>query len=81
MAGVWRVAGPLMSDDDDMVRKGVGWLLREAARTEPEKVVKFCRKHEHHAARLILRTAAETMPREWKEKLLGRAGKKKPKKR
>jgi len=67
----WKVAAPLMPDDDDMVRKGVGWLLREAARTAPAGVVAFCKKHEHHAARLILRTASETMSDEWKVKLLG----------
>jgi len=69
---VWKVATPLMPDEDDMVRKGVGWLMREAARTAPKEVVEFCRKHEHHANRLILRTASETMDEKWKKKLLGR---------
>jgi len=72
MEDVWRVASPLMPDEDDMVRKGVGWLLREAARMSPGEVVAFCRKHEHHANRLILRTASETMSEEWKAKLLGK---------
>jgi 3-methyladenine DNA glycosylase AlkD len=71
LADVWKVASPLMPDEDDMVRKGVGWLLREAARTAPEEVVKFCKKHEHQACRLILRTASETMSAEWKKRLLG----------
>jgi 3-methyladenine DNA glycosylase AlkD len=69
---VWKVASPLMPDKDDMVKKGVGWLLREAARTAPAEVVAFCKKHEHHAARFILRTASETMSDEWKKKLLGK---------
>ncbi len=72
LADVWRVAAPLMPDEEDMVRKGVGWLLREAARTAPGKVVTFCKKHEERAARLILRTAAETMSKSWREKLLGK---------
>lgn len=71
LADIFKVAAPLMPDDDDMVQKGVGWLLREAARTAPEKVVKFCKTHEHHASRLILRTAAETMNEKWQQKLLG----------
>jgi len=74
---VWKVAAPLMPDAEDMVRKGVGWLLREAARTAPEEVVKFIKKHEHRTCRLIMRTAAETMPQKLKEDLLGRKNKKK----
>ncbi len=70
LSDVWRIAAPLMPDKDDMARKGVAWLLREAARTAPDKVVNFCKKHEHHAARLILRTATETMPEKWKTELL-----------
>jgi 3-methyladenine DNA glycosylase AlkD len=60
-----------MSDKDDMVKKGVGWLLREAARLAPGEVVAFCKKHEKTTTRFILRTASETMSSEWKEKLLG----------
>jgi len=76
LADVWRVAALLMPDKEDMVRKGVGWLLRETARTEPEKVVEFCQKHEDKASRLILRTAAETMPEAWRVKLLGKSKRK-----
>jgi 3-methyladenine DNA glycosylase AlkD len=68
----FKVAAPLMPDEDDMVRKGVGWLLREAARTAPDRVVQFCKVHEHHAARLILRTASETMDEKHKKELLGK---------
>jgi len=70
---IWKVAAPLMPDKDDMVQKAVGWLMREAARTAPAQVVAFCKKHEHHANRLILRTATETMSQEWKAKLLGKS--------
>ncbi len=72
LADVWRVAELLMPDEEDIVQKGVGWLLREAARTVPEKVVKFCRKHESCTSRLVLRTAAETMNEKWRVKLLGK---------
>ena len=76
LVDAFKVAAPLMPDEEDMVRKGVGWLLREAARTAPERVVKFCKAHEHHAARIILRTAAETMNEKWRKKLLGKTEKK-----
>jgi 3-methyladenine DNA glycosylase AlkD len=72
LSDVWKVSTPLMPDKDDMVRKGVGWLLREAARLAPGEVTEFCKKHEAHASRLILRTASETMPEEWKKRLLGK---------
>lgn len=32
---VFRIADRLMTDGDDMVRKGMGWLLKEASKDHP----------------------------------------------
>ena len=31
-----RVCEALLADQDDMVQKGLGWLLREAAKADPK---------------------------------------------
>lgn len=51
----------LLPDRDDMVEKGVGWLLKEAYPAQPAKVVAFLAMHGAKASRLTLRYAAEKM--------------------
>ncbi len=55
------VAGRLIEDPDDLVRKGVGWLLKEAYPKKPRDLVRFLREHGASAPRLVLRLAAEKM--------------------
>jgi 3-methyladenine DNA glycosylase AlkD len=55
----------LLADEDDMVQKGLGWLLREAAKADPATTVPYLMEIRPHAPRLVLRTACETLsPRE-----------------
>ena len=66
-----RVSGMLLCDDDDMVQKGLGWLLRETAKFDGAKTVPYLVKIRETAPRLVLRTACETLgPRE-RERVLG----------
>lgn len=58
---ILRIAQPLMPDDDDMVRKGVGWLLKETYPKKPSEVVRFLEPWRGKAPRLVLRYAAEKM--------------------
>jgi 3-methyladenine DNA glycosylase AlkD len=58
---ILRVAQPLVPDDDDMVRKGVGWLLKETYPKKPREVVRFLEPWRGKAPRLVLRYAAEKM--------------------
>ena len=66
-----RVSEMLLSDKDDMVQKGLGWLLREAAKYNREKTVPYLMTTRDRAPRLVLRTACETLPPELKTKILG----------
>jgi 3-methyladenine DNA glycosylase AlkD len=52
----------LLADDDDMVRKGLGWLLREWGKVRPEETVPLLMDVRARAARLVLRTACERLP-------------------
>ena len=52
----------LLTDDDDMVRKGLGWLLREWGKVRPEETVPLLMDVKGAAPRLVLRTACERLP-------------------
>ena len=55
------IASRMMTDPDDMVQKGVGWLLKETYPKRPREVVAFLKPWRGRAARLLLRYAAEKM--------------------
>jgi 3-methyladenine DNA glycosylase AlkD len=59
---VMRLSNLLLADQDDMVRKGLGWLLRESAKADPKRTVPYLVKIREWAPRLVLRTACETLP-------------------
>ena len=55
-----------------MVQKGLGWLLREAAKFNPKQTVKYLMTIRERAPRLVLRTACETLPVDVRERVLER---------
>jgi 3-methyladenine DNA glycosylase AlkD len=57
-----KLSDSLLDDHDDMVQKGLGWLLRETAKHDPKRSVPYLMKIRGHAPRLVLRTACETLP-------------------
>ncbi|MGI9104424.1 MAG: DNA alkylation repair protein [Terriglobales bacterium] len=67
-----RLAGLLLADDDDMVQKGLGWLLREYAKADSDHALKLLMKIRARAPRLVLRTACETLPADQKRSVLTR---------
>jgi len=68
---IQRIAEMLLSSDDDMVRKGLGWLLREAAKANRDETAAYLMLIRERAPRLVLRTACETLPAEMREQVLG----------
>jgi len=71
-AAIFRIAGALLQDLDDMVQKGVGWTLKEAYPKKPAEVMKFLLPRASRTPRLILRLAAEKMTTGDRARLLGR---------
>ena len=57
-----RLSDRLLSDQDDMVQKGLGWLLRETAKFDAKRTVPYLMSIRNRAPRLVLRTACETLP-------------------
>jgi len=58
---ILEVAARMMEDRDEMVQKGVGWLLKETHARHPHAVVGFLEKWKARTPRLLLRYAAEKM--------------------
>jgi 3-methyladenine DNA glycosylase AlkD len=65
-----RLSDLLLSDEDDMVQKGLGWLLRETAKADSKRTVPYLMSIRGRAPRLVLRTACETLPAGLKRKIL-----------
>ncbi len=60
-AEIVRLSNRLLHDEDDMVQKGLGWLLRETAKADARRAVPYLMKIRKNAPRLVLRTACETL--------------------
>jgi 3-methyladenine DNA glycosylase AlkD len=60
------IAALLLTDRDDMVQKGYGWLLKEASRKHTDEVFAFVMKNRKQMPRTALRYAIELMPKEMK---------------
>jgi len=69
---IFRIATPLIPDEDDMVQKGVGWLLKETYPKKPAEVVRFLLPLREKTSRLVLRYAAEKMTVADKARVLAR---------
>jgi 3-methyladenine DNA glycosylase AlkD len=65
-----KLSDSLLADQDDMVQKGLGWLLRETAKFDPKRTVPYLMKIRGRAPRLVLRTACETLPGSVKRRIL-----------
>ncbi|MGH9499698.1 MAG: DNA alkylation repair protein [Terriglobales bacterium] len=57
-----RLTALLLDDQDDMVQKGLGWLLRETAKFDAKRTVPYLMSIRGRTPRLVLRTACETLP-------------------
>ncbi len=69
---ITRLSNSLLADEDDMVQKGLGWLLRETAKYDAKRTVPYLMKIRGRTPRLVLRTACETLPDGVKRKILAR---------
>ncbi|OPZ92645.1 MAG: DNA alkylation repair enzyme [candidate division TA06 bacterium ADurb.Bin417] len=67
---VFEIADLLMADEDDLVRKGYGWLLKEASRLHRDEVFDYVVRNRWKMARTALRYAIELMPKELKSEAM-----------
>ncbi len=59
---IFEIANILLTDPDDMVQKGYGWMLKEASRLHKDEVFQFVMKNKRKMPRTALRYAIELMP-------------------
>jgi 3-methyladenine DNA glycosylase AlkD len=64
------IAHRLAGDRDDMVRKGLGWLLREWGKARPHEAVPLLMDIRPRTSRLVLRTACERLPARERTRIL-----------
>lgn len=65
-------AEALLADPDDLVRKGTGWLLKEASRRFRDQVHTFVMDRRGRMPRTILRYALERMPPDLRRQAMAR---------
>ena len=59
---ILEVATKLMYDEDDLVQKGYGWMLKETSKAHQKQVFNFVVKYRKTMPRTALRYAIEKMP-------------------
>ncbi len=67
---VFQTAGILLRDEDDLVQKGYGWMLKEASNKFPGEVFQYVMKQGKEMPRTALRYAIEKMPAKWKKQAM-----------
>ena len=67
-----RRAVPMLPEKEFFIRKAIGWVLRDASRTQPEQVFAFLRAHRASASGLTLREGARNLPAPMRIAILGK---------
>ena len=63
---IFEIADRLLVDEDDLVQKGYGWMLKVASQLHQQEVFDYVIKHKSIMPRTALRYAIEKMPEEMK---------------
>jgi len=66
------ISDRLLTDKDDMVQKGYGWMLKEGSNLHQDEVYHYVLKHRHDMPRTALRYAIEKMPHDLKSEAMKR---------
>jgi len=66
LSDILEIADILLLDKDDMVRKGYGWMLKEASKKNQREIFEYVLKNRAVMPRTALRYAIEKMPADLK---------------
>jgi 3-methyladenine DNA glycosylase AlkD len=69
---IFEIAGILLHDNDDMVQKGYGWMLKAASEAHQKEVFNYVLKNKAEMPRTSLRYAIEKMPSDLKTKAMAK---------
>jgi 3-methyladenine DNA glycosylase AlkD len=70
---VFDIADILLHDEDDLVRKGYGWMLKEASRLHRNEVLEYVVRNRATMPRVALRYAIELMPDDMRRTAMAKA--------
>lgn len=70
LKGIFLIADELFLDEDDLVQKGYGWMLKVAADVWQKEVFEYVLKHKNKMPRTALRYAIEKMPGDLKKQAM-----------
>jgi 3-methyladenine DNA glycosylase AlkD len=64
------IADILLTDRDDMVQKGYGWMLKAASQSHQQEVFNYVMRNKAVMPRTALRYAIEKMPQELRKQAM-----------
>jgi len=67
---VFEISDRLLLDEDDLVQKGYGWLLKVASHIHQKEVFQYVMKNKENMPRTALRYAIEKMPQSLRKKAM-----------
>jgi 3-methyladenine DNA glycosylase AlkD len=67
---IFDIADILLPDEDDLVQKGYGWMLKEASKEHQKEVFEYIMKNKKAMPRTALRYAIEKMPPDLRKKAM-----------
>lgn len=69
---IFGLAEILLTDSEDMVQKGYGWMLKAASEAHRDNIFSFVMNHKARMPRTALRYAIEKMPAEMKKQAMAK---------
>ncbi|MFH0897082.1 MAG: DNA alkylation repair protein [Candidatus Bathyarchaeota archaeon] len=69
---IFEICDCLLSDEDDLVQKGYGWLLKETSKTHQKQVFEYVMKNKKDMPRTALRYAIEKLPKDLRDRAMKR---------
>ena len=67
---IFEISDLLLKDKDDLVRKGYGWMLKEASKAHRQEVFEYVMKNKKDMPRTSLRYAIEKLPKDLRDKAM-----------
>lgn len=69
---IFDISDALLEDQDDMVQKGYGWMLKEASRKHQKEVFEYVLRNKENMPRTALRYSIELMPEEMRNEAMSK---------